>query len=143
MAASYYPLFGTRLLNPNYDAGSGVDLVGDDIRFVILDSGYTRNIAHDFLNDLVTASNSPASGGTATLTGEAVLTNTSFDSDDATHTSVTTGETITQGVLYKHTGTDTTSVLIAHYDGFSQLTNGGNLTALVNASGWLTIVPNA
>lgn len=143
MASSFYPLYGTRLLNPNYDAGSGVDMVGDDIRAQILTSGYTRSTAHDFLNDLVIASNSPASGATATLTGEAVLTNTSFDSDDATWTSVTTGSTITQVALYKHTGTDTTSPLIALYDGFSQATNGGNLSGAVNASGWFTIVPNA
>ena len=140
MAAAFYEQFLQRLLDPNVDANGGVDMNTDDIRAQILTSGYTRNLTtHNFLDDLVIASNSPASGGTATLTGEAVDADGTFDSDDATWTSVTTGSTITQIVLYKHTGTATTSPLIANYDGFSQATNGGNLTGTVNASGWFDL----
>lgn len=141
MAAAYYQTFGQRLLDPNVDGNGGIDMNTDDIRAQILTSGYSRNLStHDFLNDLVIGSNSPASGATATLTGESVSSGAVFDSDDATWTSVTTGSTITQIVLYKHTGTDTTSPIIANWDGFSQATNGGNLTGTVNASGWFDLV---
>jgi hypothetical protein len=140
MAAAFYDLFLRRLLDNNYDGNGAIDMNTDDIRAQILTSGYTRNLTtHDFLNDLVIASNSPASGATATLTTEAVDADASFDSDDPTWTSVTTGSTITQITLYKNTGTDTTSPLVANYDGFSQATNGGNLNGTVNASGWFDL----
>jgi hypothetical protein len=139
MAAAFNTPFLQRILDPNMDGNGGIDMNTDDIRVVVLTSGYSRNLAHDFLNDIVIASNAPASGHTATLTGEAVDTDGTFDSDDATWTSVTTGNTITQLQMYKHTGTDTTSPLVANYDGFSQATNGGNLTGSVNASGWFDL----
>lgn len=141
MAAAFYQIFGQRLLDPNMDGNGGIDLNTDDIRVQLLTSGYTRNLTtHDFLDDLVIASNSPASGATATLTGESVSAGAVFDSDDPTWTSVTTGSTISQLVPYKHTGTATTSPLIANYDGFSQATNGGNLTGTVSGSGWFDLV---
>lgn len=140
MAAAFYDLYKRRLGDPNYDANGGLDLNTDDIRGQLLTSGYTRNTGtHDFLNDLVIASNSPASGATAALASETVSTAGVFDSADPTWTAVTTGSTITQVVLYKHTGTDTTSPLIANYDGFSQATNGGDITGTVNASGWFAL----
>ena len=140
MAAAFYELFLRRLLDNNYDGNGAIDMNTDDIRNVLLTSGYSRNLTtHDFLNDLVIASNSPASGGSAALTTEAVDADATFDSDDVSHTSVTTGSTITQSVLYKHTGTDTTSPLVANYDGFSQATNGGNITEQVHASGWFDL----
>ncbi len=135
MAASFFNSYKRRLGDPNYDANGGIDLNTDDIRIVLLTSGYVLNTAHDFLNDLVIASNSPTSGGTSALVTETVTTAGVFDADDTVFTSVTTGFTITQYVVYKHTGTDTTSPLIALFDGHSQATNGGNLTIVHHSSG--------
>lgn len=136
MAAVLYPSYKQRLLDPTMAGGGGVgvDMNTDTIKLVLLTSGYTYNAAHDMLDDLVVASNSPASGGTATMTSPTV-TNGVFDAADTVCTAVTTGNTITQYAVYKDTGTPSTSPLIALYDGHSQATNGGSITVVHNASG--------
>ena len=135
MAASFPPSYKRRLGDPNYDANGGIDLNTDVIKIVLLTSGYTFNSAHDFLDDLVVASNSPTSGGTSTVTSPTVSSAGVFDAADTVFTSVTTGFTITQYVVYKDSGVATTSPLIAHFDGHSQATNGGNLTIIHHSSG--------
>ncbi len=113
MAASFFPSYKRRLADPNYDANGGIDLNTDDIRIVLLTSGYVLNTAHDFLDDLVIGTNSPSSGGTSALTSPTVSTAGVFDAADTVFTAVTAGFAITQYVVYKHTGTATTSPLIA------------------------------
>lgn len=136
MAAVLYPSYKQRLLDPNMAGGGGVgiDMNTDTIKIVLLTSGYTYNAAHDMLDDLVVASNSPTSGGTATVTSPTV-TNGVFDAADTVFTSVTTGFTITQYAVYKDTGSASTSPLIALFDGHSQATNGGPITIAHHASG--------
>ncbi len=135
MAASFLPSYKRRLGDPNYDANGAIDLNTDVIKIVLLTSGYVFSAAHDFLDDLVVASNSPTSGGTSALVTPTVSTAGVFDAADTVFTAVTTGFTITQYVVYKDSGVATTSPLIAHFDGHSQATNGGNLTVVHNVSG--------
>ena len=140
MASVLYPLYKERLLDPNKTGGGGVgvDMNTDTIKAVLLTSGYTYSAAHDFLDDLVVASNSPTSGGTATLASPTV-TNGVFDAADTVFSAVTTGFTITQIAVYKDTGTASTSALICLFDGLSQASNGGSLTAVWNASGLFSL----
>lgn len=140
MASVLYPLFKERLLDPNKTGGGGVgiDFNTDTIVAYLLTSGYTYSSAHDFLDDLVLASNSPASGGSATIASPTVALGV-FDGADTVFTSVTTGSTITQIAIAKSTGTASTSALIALFDGLSQATNGGNLTAVWHASGLFSL----
>src|SRR5687767_14255771 len=102
MANALATPYKQRLLDPNMAGGGGVgiDMNTDTIKVVALTSGYVFSAAHDMLDDLVVASNSPTSGGTSTLTSPTV-TNGVFDADDTTLTAVTTGFTITQLWVYK------------------------------------------
>jgi hypothetical protein len=106
-----------------------LDLLVDDIRAILVDTAdYSVDLAaHDFLDDV-------AAGARVAVSSE--LTNKSttggvFDADDVTWSSVT-GDQCEAVILYKHTGTDSTSPLIAYIDSFSSgmpvTPNGGNIT---------------
>lgn len=140
MASVLYPLLKERLLDPNKTGGGGVgvDFNTDSLKAVLLTSGYTYSSAHDFLDDLTVASNSPTSGGTSAIASPTVALGV-FDAADTVFTSVTTGFTITQIAVYKDTGTPSTSALICLFDGLSQATNGGSLTAVWHASGLFSL----
>lgn len=116
-----------------------IDLLNDTVK-VVLTKTYTYSSAHDYLND-VTAGNRVA---TATLASK-TTTGGAFDSADPVFTAVASGSTVTGVWIYKDTGTESTSPLIAWYDtnassaAISIVTSGGNITLTVSASGWFTI----
>ena len=99
----------------------------DTIKAVLVDTGtYTVNLsAHEFLSDVSAGARIATSGaftGKATVGGAA-------DANDVTFTSVT-GASIEAIVLYKDTGTDATSPLIAFIDtatGLPITPNGGDI----------------
>lgn len=99
----------------------------DTIKAVLVDTGvYTPNLsAHEFLSDIGTGARVSTSGafvGKATTGGAA-------DANDVTFSSVS-GESIEAIVLYKDTGTDSTSPLIAYIDtatGLPITPNGGDI----------------
>jgi hypothetical protein len=100
-----------------------IDWENDDIRAILIDTGdYTPDFSTDEnLDDI-------ASGGrvgtAVALTGK---TNTLgvLDANDVTFTSVT-GDSIEAIVLYLHTGTESTSTLLAYIDGRVQVEVGAN-----------------
>ena len=99
----------------------------DTIKAVLVDTGtYTVNLsAHEFLSDIGTAARIATSGA---FTGKAT-TGGAADANDVTFTSVT-GASIEAIVLYKDTGTDATSPLIAFIDtatGLPITPNGGDI----------------
>ncbi|WP_412079029.1 hypothetical protein ACLF6K_37430 [Streptomyces xanthophaeus] len=125
MASALYTSFKALLLNAD------IDLAADDIRAIIVDTAdYTFSAGHDFLDDVAAGSRIAVSSalGSKTTTGGI------FDAADVTFTSVT-GDSVEAIVLYKHTGSDATSDLIAYIDGVSVTPNGGNITIQWNASG--------
>ena len=99
----------------------------DTIKAVLVDSGtFTVNLsAHEFLSDVgggARISTSGAFSGKATTGGAA-------DANDVTFTSVT-GASIEAIILYKDTGVDATSPLIAYIDtatGLPITPNGGDI----------------
>jgi len=99
----------------------------DTIKSLLVDTGtYTANLsAHEFLSDIGTGARISVSGaftGKATAGGAA-------DANDVTFTSVT-GASIEAIVLYKDTGVDSTSPLIAFIDtatGLPITPNGGDI----------------
>lgn len=105
--------------------GADIDLMADDIRVVMVDlADYTYNAAHDFLNDVP----SGARVGSATaLTGKSI-TGGVFDADDTTIVGVA-GDQTEALIIYKHTGTESTSPVIAFYDNAQVvvLPNGGDV----------------
>lgn len=122
------------MTNALYDKGregfldGSIDWDTNDIRAILIDAAdYTVNLStHDNLDDIPAAARVAVSGA---LSGKTV-TNGVADADDVTWTSVT-GDVSEAIVLYKHTGTESTSRLIAYIDtatGLPVTPNGGNIT---------------
>lgn len=133
MANQLYPSFKKLLLDGD------IDLLTDDIRAILVDlADYTFSSAHDNLDDVAAGArvDVTASLGSKTTTGGV------FDSADTVFAAAT-GDQSEAVVLYKHTGTESTSPLIAFYDtgvtGLPITPNGGDINVAVNASGWFAL----
>lgn len=122
MANTLYPSFKQAA----YD-GTGINLSTADVRAILVDTAdYTYSAAHDMLDDVAAA----ARVATVALSGES-WSSAVFDATDATFSSVT-GDQSEAVILYIHTGTESTSRLIAYIDsassGLPVTPNGGNIT---------------
>lgn len=123
------------MANALYDKGrqsfleGGVAYLTDNIKAVLVKvtSGYTVNLATDqFLSSIVSGNRIATSGNLASKTSTAGVA----DAADVTFAAVT-GAAAGAVVLYKDTGTDTTSPLIAYIDtatGLPVTPNGGDIT---------------
>lgn len=132
------------MANLVYNAGleelgkATTDLDSADLRVLLVKTTYTANKDHLLVDD--GSANDPASHEIAVagyarqaLANKAVTRDDTndfayLDADDVVFTSLTTGETIGGAILYRHTGADGTSPLIAFYDVADTPTNGGNVT---------------
>lgn len=134
MANAIYPLAKKALLDAD------IDLLVDTIKIVLCDSGYTYSTAHDNLDDITAGARVATSSALASKT----TTGGAFDAADVTYTALT-GDTVTSWVLFKDSGTESTSKLIAYFDtvsgggAFSFTPSGGDLTLSFGASGIFTI----
>lgn len=137
MANALYPKYKEKLLNPGSlgsTSGTAVDLSDDTIKIALVDTGtYTYNSSHEFYSSV-----SSAVIGTPQTLASKTVTDGVFDAADVTFTGVT-GSSIEALVIYKDTGTASTSSLIAYIDvvssGLPVTPNGGNITLQFNASG--------
>lgn len=122
------------MANALYDKGrqgfldGSIDWDTDTIKVVLLDAAdYTVNLAtHDNLDDIAVAARVATSSA---LTGK-TATDGVADADDVTWSSVT-GDQSECFVIYKDTGVESTSRLIAYFDtatGLPVTPNGGNIT---------------
>lgn len=105
-----------------------IDWDTDDIRCILIDTAdYTVDLAtHDNLDDVPGDARVATSGALTSKT----VTNGVADAADVTLSSVT-GDTCEAIVIYKHTGTESTSRLIAYIDtatGLPVTPNGGDIT---------------
>lgn len=115
----------------------------DTIRALLLKgSGYTPNKDHDFVDDVVPASNECALAGYSrpTLTNcTRVITDASdrivYDADDPDFGPIIAGDTITGMILYKFQSNDGDSILLAYYDLPDTATNGTPFIPAIHASG--------
>lgn len=110
-------------------ATAGINWASDDIRVIFTDSAdYTVDLStHDYLDDVAGAARVATSS--ASLANK-TATNGVCDADDITINSVS-GDQFEAIILYKHTGTEGTSRLIAYIDNYTGLPctpNGGNIT---------------
>jgi len=124
-----------------------IDLDTDTIKVSLHSSTYTPSVAHDFYDDIT---NEMASGGGYTTGGEtlastAVTTVTTndamYDAANVTWASNASGfSTARYAVIYKSTGTDSTSPLLGYIDFVSNQDNVNNdLTIKWNTSGILQL----
>lgn len=107
-----------------------IDWASDNIRCVLADGAdYTPvQDTHDFLDDV--PSGARATNGTSGNFSGKTSTLGVADADDVTLTAVS-GDPSEYVVIYKHTGTEGTSNLIAKIDSYTGLPvtpNGGNIT---------------
>lgn len=104
-----------------------IDLPTDTIKAALVTNGYTPNLStHDFYDDV-----SASVVGTPQTLASKTITDGVFDAADVTFTAVASGSTVNYILIYKDTGTASTSPLIALIDtatGLPVLTNGGNIT---------------
>lgn len=119
MANTTYPKGMERMLS------GSINLVSDTIKAALLPSAYTYSTSHEFLSDLGTLV-----GTNQTLVNPAI-TNGEFSADESDFGALAPGDTIKAIVLYKSTGTASTSPLLAYLDvvpGLPMATNGGGVT---------------
>jgi len=134
MANAVYPIAKKALLDAD------IDLSVDTIKIVLLTSSYTYSASHDFLNDISAGYRVSTSAALSSKT----TTGGAFDAADVTFTALT-GSAVTRWVLFKDTGTESTSNLIAYFDtvsgggALSYTPNGSDFTLAFGASGIFTI----
>ena len=122
------------MANTLYDLGrkafldADIDMLVDDIKVALVKAAYTPAPTTDqFYDPAITAN---VQGTPQSLTTPSTTAGV-FDADNATFSAVAGGATINYLVLYKDTGTPTTSPLIAIIDtatGLPLSTNGGDIT---------------
>ena len=105
-----------------------INMSSNEIRAILVDTAdYTVNLAtHDFLDDVPAGSRVAVSAAMASKT----VTDGIFDAADVTWSAVS-GDPSEAIVIYQHTGTESTSHLIAYIDtatGLPVIPNGGNIT---------------
>ena len=124
---------------------AGINLASDTIKVMLVTSSYTPNVdTHDFKDDItneVTGTGYTAGG--ATLASKAVTQDDAndrgaFDAADTTWGSSTI--TARGAVVYKDTGTPSTSPVICYFDFTTdQISNNGNFTIQWHANGILLL----
>ena len=113
-----------------YDKGrdaflnSGINWTSDTIKVALVSASYTANMATDQFFSSVSAA---VIGTPMTLANKSTAAGVAT-ADPVTSASIATGSTITQIVIYKDTGTASTSPLIAREDVPSTPSNGGTVT---------------
>ena len=122
-----------------------LDLDTNTIKVALVTSSYTPNIdTHANFSDITNeVSGTGYTAGGATLTSVTVTVDTSndraaFDAADVTWSASTI--TARGAVVYKSTGTASTSSLLCYFDfGSDQISSSGNFTISWNAVGLLTL----
>jgi hypothetical protein len=126
------------------DGGTLFDWNTDTIKCAVVTSAYTPNQdTDDFWND-VSANEASASGYTAggatlascTVTYDTTNNRVVLDAADVTWTSAVTGRYL---VVYKDTGTASTSPLLGYYDNTTDFGGGSTLTVTWDSTGVLRI----
>ena len=135
MANKVYPK-----LKKGFLSGAAVDLVGSNVKVVLLDlADYTYDDAHEFLSDI------PAGARVATspnLAGKTLSDQADFDTDDPVLPAVT-GDELEALAMYVDTGTEATSKLVFFQDtgiaGAPLVPDGNDIKIAVNSAGWFRL----
>lgn len=117
MANTFYPKGKEKMLRAqiNFDT--------DTIKAVLVSSAYTYSVTHEFLSSLSVV-------GTAQTLATKTTNDGIFDAGDVGFPALASGSTVKALVLYKDTGVDSTSPLLAYIDsitGFPMATSGGDV----------------
>lgn len=119
MANTFYPKGAQKVL------GAKIDFSANNISAVLVPSGYTYSVAHEFLSEIGGLVGAPVALANNDITGGI------FDADDLDFGALAPGNTVKALVLYKDTGAPATSPLLCYLDsvtGFPFATNGGGVS---------------
>ncbi len=125
-----------------------IDLAGDTIKVALCTSGYSPDIdAHVYFDDItneLAASGGYAAGGKSLGSKTVVADDTNdrgvFDASDLTWTALTPSAAFRYGIIYKDSGTPSTSDLVAYIDfGSDQDPGGSDFTISWHADGILYV----
>ena len=145
MASDVYNSYLGRILGDAAVVGTAIDLEADTIKMSLHTSTYTPDIDadefYDGVDNEVGASGTYSAGG-ATLTVTCTTDDTDdegvFDATDVSFTSATI--TARYAIIYKSTGTASTSPLVLYIDfGSNQTSTAGTFTVSFAAEGILNI----
>lgn len=128
MASQLYPKGAAHILG----LATKVDFVADNIKILFYSSAFSS--AHEFVSDLTGGSIIARSGNLAGKT----VTSGVLDANDLTVTAVS-GSAFTHVILYKDSGADASSPLVAIFDVASFTPTGGDISVIFNASGLFSI----
>ena len=132
-----YPYFRQVALDSGH--ADNVDANTDTIKLLYL-NGYTYDSTDKYVSDVLAGAGATEIGRTAAL-GSPTVTNGTFDAADPTTNGLPSGDTITDVVVFKDTGSDASSVVMAHIDeddggsALSLATDGSPVTAQFDAAG--------
>ena len=112
-----------------------IDFATDTFKILFYNGSYSS--ANEFVSDLTGADIVARSGSLSGVTLGSVAAGV-IDANDITVTAVT-GAAFTHVILYKDTGTDSTSPLVAIFDVSSFTPTGGDISVIWNASGLFSI----
>lgn len=140
MANALFVVYRNNILGHNNFAN--VQLDADTIKAMFVDHADDTPVpaTDEDIADILSAARVPAIGSCPTLATKTIGTVAAgtFDSDDILFSALS-GDQVESAILFKDTGTEGTSILIAFYDTFTSgmpLTpNGGDVTLQPNASG--------
>lgn len=113
----------------------------DTIKVTAVTAGYAQSDAHEFISSVGAGSRVVTSGALTAKTS----TNGAGDAADVVYTAVPGGSTIVGLVVWKDTGVEGTSPVLAWYDtkadttAISVATNGGDITVSWAAAGLFTL----
>lgn len=113
-----------------------VDLLADTIKIMLVTSTYVPNKDSQFIDeggasdavDARVAGTTDQTLGSKAIAKDDTSDHASFDAADPTYTAVTSGATVAGAIVYKDTGTPTTSPKLAFLDLPDTPTNGGDIT---------------
>lgn len=117
-----------------------VNLSSDTIKAMFIDNtDDTPSMSDDFIDDIISGARIPAIASAPTLGSKTVgsISPGTFDAADTTFTALT-GDQAESLILFKDTGSEATSKLIAYWDtatGLPLTPNGGDVIVQWNGSG--------
>lgn len=131
MANTMYPIGKKAILDGD------IDFLVDTIKVAAMDTNHSYSAAHDHWDDV----SANVIGTPATLASKTTTSGT-FDAADLAPAFTSVSTNITALVIYKDTGTPSTSDLICHIDtgtGLPLTQDGGNVDITWNGSGIFAI----
>ena len=135
MASGIYTSGKLKLMNGTID-WDGTGSTG--IRMMLVSTGYTFAATHNYVSQTTGTEISVAGYSRQSSSSKTVAASTArikYDMSDVTYSSLTAGQTVGAGIIYKDAATDTGRQMLFYMDVTNTPTNGGNITVQFSSLG--------